>query len=366
MALLVTAAPVLLPEYRDEDAARLDLTSVVLSLGALLPAVYAIKDGAAHGLGWPTLALAVVSVGLGTTFLRRQRHLQDPMLDVALFSDRTFTISVVTHGGTLLVLAGVQYLVAQHLQLSLGLTPLQAGLWTLPAALGGLAGALAAAVLVRASTPLVVITGGLFAASAGFVALTRVPDGLAVLVPALAVASLAVGLVTALTTDQIVGAAPPERAGAASGISETTAELGIALGVATLGSLATAVYRANLGAVPDPAAQESLGRAVSTAQRIGGEQGARLFDAARAAFTDGLQASAGIAAILVAVLTVYLARPPARLRRGMSLSGGRVELSSARQRDRHVVLRRFHRYPRWSTPSAACPGSDSTGRRVTG
>jgi DHA2 family multidrug resistance protein-like MFS transporter len=121
------------------------------------------------------------------------------------------------------------------------------------------------------------------------------------------------------TTDLIVGSAPPERAGAASGISETGSELGGALGIAILGSIGVAIYRAGVAealpaGVPTQAAvaaRDTLGGAVSVAARLPADMGAALLAASREAFTTGLQVTAGISAVVavgIAVLATVMLR----------------------------------------------------------
>ncbi len=164
---------------------------------------------------------------------------------MALFADGGFSRSVVVHLGTLFLLAGVQYLLLQQLQVQRGLSALHAGLWTLPATALAMVGAVVAPWAVRRVEPTTVIPAGLVVAVVGLVvvALGAGSPGLGVLVTGFALLSFAASLVTALTTDRIVGSAPPERAGNASGISETAAELGLALGVALLGSLSSVLSR---------------------------------------------------------------------------------------------------------------------------
>ena len=109
----------------------------------------------------------------------------------------------------------------------------------------------------------------------------------------------------------MVGAAPPERAGAASAISETGAELGGALGIAVLGSIGTAVYRSQVPDTLPAAGRDTLGGAVQAAARMPERVGAPLLDAARAAFTHGLQVMSGVCVAVVlasAVITALLLR----------------------------------------------------------
>jgi MFS transporter, DHA2 family, multidrug resistance protein len=122
-----------------------------------------------------------------------------------------------------------------------------------------------------------------------------------------------------LATDIIVGSAPPEKAGAASGISETSAEFGGALGIAILGSIGTAVYRSEVAnALPEnvppdaaEAARDTLGGAVAVSDELPDQVSAGLLDAVREAFTQGLQLTAITSAALalaMAILAVALLR----------------------------------------------------------
>ncbi len=245
MLLLLVTGPFLLPEHVAVDPDRIDPASVVLSLGAILPLVWGVKQAAAEGPDPTSVTALAAGLVVGVVFVRRQRQLRTPVLDVALFAEGGFSRSVAVHLGTLLLLAGVQYLLLQQLQVQRGLSALHAGLWTLPATALAMVGAVVAPWAVRRVEPTTVIPAGLVVAVVGLVvvALGAGASGLGVLITGFALLSFAVSLVTALTTDRIVGAAPPERAGNASGISETAAELGLALGVALLGSLSAVLSR---------------------------------------------------------------------------------------------------------------------------
>lgn len=329
MALLLAAGPIFLPEYRDPRAGRLDLVSVGLWLAAVLSAVYGLKEAAKDGPSW-TAALAIL-LGLASVvlFVLRQRGLADPLVDLGLFADRVFGGALTAHALSAFFLVGMQFLIAQHLQLVLGLSPLQAGLWTLPGAAGGIFGSLLAPALVRRVRPAFAIAGGLLFGAAGFALLARVgaDSGFSILVSGYVITALAVGLVTTLTTDIIISAAPPERTGVASGIEETSIEFGIAMGVAVLGSIGTAVYRNRLaGTIPEgvppeasEAASDTLGGAVAAAERLPGRSAAELLDAAREAFVAGLQLNAalsvGCMVVLAALTAVLLRRVPPHSRR---------------------------------------------------
>jgi len=223
------------------------------------------------------------------------------------------------------IAVGYFLFVAQYLQLVLGLSPLQAGLWSLPSAAGFIVGSNLAPQILRRVRPAYVIGGGLAMAAVGLGVLTRVGGSadLAILVAASAIVSLGLAPVFTATTNLIVGSAPPERAGAASGISETGSELGGALGIAILGSIGVAIYRGGLAdalpaAVPAQAAalaRDTLGGAVAVARKLPADAGAAVLAASREAFTTGLQVTAGISAVVavgIAVLATVMLRevPP--------------------------------------------------------
>jgi MFS transporter, DHA2 family, multidrug resistance protein len=321
MALLLVLGPVLLPEFRDPGAGRLDLFSAAMSLAGVLALIYGLKQIAQDGLGWlPALSIAV-GLAFGAVFVRRQRTLANPLMDLRLFRAPAFSASLVAFLLSIFVIAGVFFFIAQYLQLVLGLSPLEAGLWTLPSAGGLIAGSMLAPLVARRVRPAFVMAAGLVLSAVGFgmVAQIGVGSGLAILVAGSVIFSLGIAPVGTLATDIIVGSAPPEKAGAASGISETSAEFGGALGIAILGSIGTTVYRSEVaGAFPDGvpsgvagAAMDTLGGAVAVADQLPGPLAAELLDAAREAFTQGLQQAAITSAAIVvgmAVLALLLLR----------------------------------------------------------
>jgi DHA2 family multidrug resistance protein-like MFS transporter len=302
MALLLIVGPFLLPEARNPNPGRFDTLSAVLSLTAVLPVVYGIKLLAEHGVTAVAVASVLVGLLLGVVFLRRQRTLDQPMLDLELFRNRAFSVSVVTNLLGVFALVGMLFLVPQYLQLVLGLSPVSAALWLLPGMVGGAAGALLAAQLAKRVRVSTLIGGGLLLAAVGFLGLTQLgaDTGLVILVVAFALVGLGVSVAETLTNDLIISVAPVERSGAASAISETGYELGGALGTAILGSVATAVYRAGLPAGTPDAARETLGGAAAAAAHLPAEAAAQLLSVAREAFVQGLHVTAWLGAVLLA------------------------------------------------------------------
>ena len=321
MGLLLVLGPRVLPEYRDPGAERLDLVSAALLLVAVLTVIFGVKGIAQDGLSWLAVSPILAGLAVGVVFVRRQFRLADPMIDPRLFKVPAFNASLATNLLGIFIAVGYFLFVAQYLQLVLGLSPLQAGLWSLPSAAGFIVGSNLAPQLLRRVRPAYVIGGGLAMAAAGLGVLTQVGGSadLAILTAASGVVSLGLAPVFTATTDLIVGSAPPERAGAASGISETGSELGGALGIAILGSIGVAIYRGGLAdsipaGVParaSAAARDTLGGAVAVGQQLPADLGAPLLAAARQAFTTGLQVTAGISAVVaigIAVLATVMLR----------------------------------------------------------
>ncbi|WP_407564846.1 MFS transporter [Streptomyces sp. 184] len=309
MVLLLVAGPVLLPESRDPDPGRVDAASVVLSLVTMLPATYAIKE-LAHGLAVLPLLSAALGVTAGTLFVRRQRKLANPLLDLALFADRSFRSALLIILVGTVAVSGSYLFVTQYLQMVEGQSAFRAGLWLLPPAAVLIVSSVAAPVFARRFGPGAVMGAGLASAAAGYLLLSRVEAGgagdIALIVVAYALVNSGIGPVLALGTELVVGSAPPEKAGAASAISETSSELGVALGVAVLGSVGTAVYRSGVGdgvpeGTPEAAAdtaRETLAGATGVAEELPVRQGAELLGAAQEAFAGGLATVGVISAVL--------------------------------------------------------------------
>jgi DHA2 family multidrug resistance protein-like MFS transporter len=269
--------------------------------------------------------VAAIALGLllGLVFARRQRRLADPLIDLRLFRAPAFSVALAANSLSLLTAFGISLFVAQYLQLVLGLSPLVAGLWTIPSSAGFIAGSMLAPLAVRRHRPAVAMSFGLALAALGFALLTQVGQlgELPLLVAGHFTLALGIAPVVTLGTDIIVGAAPPERAGAASAISETGAELGGALGIAILGSIGTAVYRgAMTRALPSTAAPEAmeaarstLGAAVAMAEALPDQAGTVLLATAREAFTESFQVSAIVGVVIsiaLAILVAVMLRQP--------------------------------------------------------
>ena len=321
MVALLVLGPRLLPEFKDPQAGRQDLPSVALSITAVLAVIYGMKRLAEHGMHGLAFAAMAAGVVLGVLFVRRQAQLVHPLLDMALFRAPAFSAALACNVLTLFVAFGYFLFIAQYFQLVLGLTPLQAGLWTMPSGLVFVAGSMAAPWLARRASVARVIAGGLALSALGFGMLTQLgSSGFAWLMVGYTLFCAGLAPIGALTTDLVMSSAPPERAGAASGLSETSFEFGGALGIAVLGSLVTALYRLGMGDALPPglapaaaeAAMDTLGGAVAAAAELGAA-GEPLLLAARAVYTATLERAAWICAGLSLAATVAVLALESRL-----------------------------------------------------
>ena len=315
MALLLALGPRLLPECRERSPGRLDVPSALMAVGAVLASVYGIKRIAEHGLGSLGIAAILAGLAVGAAFVKRQSGLSDPLVDVGLFRLPAFSAALAANVASAFVAIGIELFTAQYLQLVLGMEPFEAGLWSLPSVAGIIAGSMLAPQLVRVVRPVRVVSAGLVLAALGLLVLTRAgaESGLAAIVAGSTLIGLGVGPVGTLGTDLIVGSAPSERAGEASGISETGTELGGALGIAILGSIGTAVFRDQIdGSVPTglpSSAHQTLGGALDLDATLPRPVGQELVEASHAAFAHSLHVAAVVAAgvaVGVAILTAAI------------------------------------------------------------
>jgi MFS transporter, DHA2 family, multidrug resistance protein len=251
-----------------------------------------------------------VGLVLGVVFVRRQQRLADPLIDLRLFRIPIFRASLVMYGGCILTMFGGFLFFPQYLQLVVGLSPLRAGLWTLPWAMGFIIGSLATPALARRIRPALLMSWGLVLSAVGYfmlASLGRSADPLQLFALGTFLLSAGASPLFTLTNDIIIGSAPPERAGAASGISETCAELGGALGIALFGSIGVAVYRGLLtntlpnGLRPDitQTAMSTLGGAVAVSRQLPAD--------VAAALVRGIVICAAISAVASLALAIFAA-----------------------------------------------------------
>ncbi|NLE99270.1 MAG: MFS transporter [Propionibacterium sp.] len=309
MLVLIIAGAFLLPESRNPRALPIDLLSSLLSMAAIVPVIYAVKRVVGEGADFVAIGAGVVGILCGWLFVRRQQRSADPMLDLELFRLPAFRGAVVSNGFAIFALSGLLFFFSQYLQLVRGLSPLRAGLVELPAMLASMLVVVFIGIAVARLGTGGSIGFGLVLGAVGLAGLAFAEslDGLAVMIAALLVVGFGIGLTSTVSTDAVVGSVPRERAGAASAIAETAYELGVALGIAILGSLMTAQYRLRLPDLTELPATVAASARESLAAGLEALDGAfpALAGQLQDAFAGGMQTTALVAAGILLVAGVF-------------------------------------------------------------
>ncbi|GIF07040.1 MFS transporter [Actinoplanes siamensis] len=313
MVLVLALGPALLPEFRNEQAGRLDPLSIVLSLAAILPAVYGLKQITRTGADALTILAIVVGLVCGVLFVRRQNRLTDPLLDLRLFHHKIFRSALLLTMCAGLV-AGNQLFVYLYLQSVQQLSPVVTALWLLPSAISMIIIMQLTPLLIRRIRPAYVIAGGVVLAAVGYLMLTQLGSSgnLALVVAALVVTNLGTGPMGSMCAALAMQSAPPERAGSAAAMTSTAGELGIAVSVAVIGSIGNALYThqfrtpGGLSAEQAAASRESVAGAMESAKALPGDQATVLLHNAFDAITTSLHGTA-IASAAVMVGAAVLA-----------------------------------------------------------
>jgi DHA2 family multidrug resistance protein-like MFS transporter len=327
MALLLIVAPLLLPEYRDENAGKLDPLSAAQSVVAVLAVIWGLKDIAANGFNaWALLAVAA-GVLIGVLFARRQKRMAEPLIDFSLFQVPAVRSSLVVNMAGVFVLFGGFFFVAQYLQLALGLGPLEAGFWLAPSGLIFAFSSLITPALAQRYRPSLIIGCGFLLTALGFAVLAFVGTlGAGGILAGLVLFSLGFSPVATLTTDLVMTSVAPEKAGQASGVSETSFEFGGATGIAVLGAIFVAIYRSLMDDLPTdlPAnvqadVHRTIGGAFEAARTLPGPQGEALLTSAREAFASAML----VTSLLSAAIALFIAIFAATILRGPHDRSGR-------------------------------------------
>src|SRR5699024_1857521 len=257
------------------------------------------------------LYLGCIGVGVvfAWLFLRRQTKAPAPMIDVGLFKRAAFSASIFANSTVVFATAGMGLMAVTFMQIVLGYGPFDAAIWMLPTIGGSFVGVTAASVLGRFVRPAILIGLGLTSAAAGFfwVSTIGASSHIGMLIAGYVLLTAGTGMTTTMATSLVLTTAPAEKAGTASAISETSVEFGGALGIATLGTLASAVYSGQLagrvpGGVGEPgtqAAEDTIGGAVAVAEQLPPELAGPLLTEAFAAYTEGFNVAAVVGGFLV-------------------------------------------------------------------
>ncbi len=307
MAVTMAIVPRLLPETRSPDAPRVDLLSTVQSLIAILGIVFALKTAVNDGVNpavWLALGAGLV---LAVLFLRRQRRLANPLLDLRLVTHRPTGRILAALFLTAMLMGGSSLFFTLYLQDVQGLTPLAAAWWTLPQILSMIVASNAGPWLNRRFRPTVVVASMLLLMTAGFLLFAGLPTtwpGRVLVAAGGALATFGIGAVFPLLMDRVISSAPPERAGAGAALAQLSNELGIAVGLSVLGSLGTLVYRGRLDRPGSPA-QVSVVNGLTDAVARGD---LHLLHDVRAAFTGAFNV-VGLVGVAALMLVFVIVRP---------------------------------------------------------
>ena len=318
MALLLVLGPVLLPEFRAPAQGRFDIAGSVLSMAAIFPTVYGIKQLAVDGFSAGAVGALGAGVGLGVAFIIRQRTAEHPLIDVELFGKPAFRAPMLINVAGNFVLLGFGLFNTQYLQSVAGMRPFTAAMWSLAAMPFVSVGMGVTGVLTAKVRPAKVIGGSLLVSAVGTGVLVFAEPGVPVMVLLTGAGLLACGVIAAQTVvgTMIMAAAPAERAGSASALNETAGEFGSSMGMALLGSIGAAVYHRKMADVTVTglsadalhAAHETVGSAAAVAAQLPGQARTVLLASARDAYSTGLHFAAVGGAVVLVLTAVFALR----------------------------------------------------------
>ncbi|TDD68733.1 MFS transporter [Jiangella aurantiaca] len=361
IALFLVFAPILLREVRATRPGRVDVLSVLTSAAGLLFTIYALKHAAADGPSVVSVLVGIAGLVLLAWFARRQRHLEHPLLDFALFRDRVFAVAIITGLLPLAAWSAAAYLTGLYLQSVLDLPVLSSALFALPGAAVLTITCIVTPAVVDRLGKRTVLAISHFSIAAGllFVLLTTITSGIGWYIASTAVAGVGYGISFAVVADTAVGAVPAERAGSAGAIAETSNEIGNALGIALLGSLAALVFRLQ-GPDLAPTLDETLQLP---------DIGTAVVEQAKTAFVTGLHAVAAAAGLLHIALGILALRwIPRSTTRGVlhanSTSAGHLSQAPPTLEAWRVPRRGRRRSMRSSTPTGASSRATTCRRRI--
>jgi MFS transporter, DHA2 family, multidrug resistance protein len=314
MALLLIVGPKVLPEYRDSFKCPIDLLSSVMSLFAVVAGIYGVKQIAEYGFAAVPVASTAVGLLIAHRFIRRQRRLPSPMVDLMMFRRPLAPTALMIYALASFASVGMFVLVSQSLQLLLKLSPFESAVRILPIPLIFILGSIVAPLLARRFGSVRILAVGLTLAAVGIglLALLGIHSTLA-LTLLLCLYSAGLAPVFPIAIQLIVSTFPPRQAGTASAVSETVGELGSALGIALLGSISTAIFRVFVAdALPSAVVGETkvntLSGYIDLAHKFGGSIGTEILLTAQAAFDQGIKGAALVTATALLIAAVWILR----------------------------------------------------------
>lgn len=303
LIVLLFTANALIPEYRNPVRAPFDLVGVALSMVGIMTLVYSVKAMATHGFSAAVAITGAVGVLTLALFVRQQVRNPHPLLALDLFRNRTFTVAIVGTVGAMATFGATTYLTGLYVQSVLGFDVLAAAFLGLPMAVVVAYFSMDAPRIERVLGERWTFVTSLLAMALGNAVLLALgPHGpVAVYIAATVIVGAGAGVMFTFVSAVALGAAPTERAGQATGISEMSFELGTAFGLALFGALASAVFAARTHV------HETLGQAMANAKELGGDAGAAAAELARTGWADGIHAVASVSTLLLVAIAVAAA-----------------------------------------------------------
>ncbi|MET9957408.1 MFS transporter [Streptomyces sp. NPDC006339] len=320
MALILPLGRWLLPESKGDSDGPWDVLGALMAAAGVLGAVLGVKRLGAGDtlLALPTAGPLLAGAALLVLFVRRQKRRAHPLIDMRLFSRAAFSTSVGCIVLAMLALVGLQLIAVQYLQLILGLSPLETGLRLLPLTFAAMAAGATGSYTLRRLGPRRMVGWGFVLTASAVLLLVLMGQHDRPLLLTVGFVLLGFGLQTTLFSayESMLSEAPPESAGGAAAIGETSYQLGAGMGIAMLGSVMNAAYGPGLSGVPGVpeaaarAAANSLGEAYQVAGQLGGTAGEALRQAARHAFVNGLHVTLFVSAGLLLLGALMALRLP--------------------------------------------------------
>ncbi|WP_288496132.1 MFS transporter [uncultured Pantoea sp.] len=294
--LFLIFSPVVLKEVKESNYGKIDGLSLMLSFAGILLFTYSLKTAAAYGLSLNQLLIGFLGlVGL-FWFVKRQNHIRYPLLDLSLFKDRVFAIAIATGLLSLVVWSASGYLTGIYLQSVLNFDVFTAALLALPGAAVLTATCIWTNKIVDriGKKNALVLTHLLISAGVAILLLTTAEYGVAAVIASTMIAGVGYGLSFSLVAEIAVSAVPPERAGAAASLAETSNEIGNALGITVLGSLAAFYFR-----IAGPNIAGTLNETLNHS-----ELPSKVIMHAQQAFVGGMHIAVGVASILTLIVGI--------------------------------------------------------------
>jgi EmrB/QacA subfamily drug resistance transporter len=316
IGLIATAF--LVPNSKSPNARRPDPLGAALSVIGVGLLLWGIIEAPSRTWTSPVilgpLAACVVVIAF---FVAWERSIDHPMLPLEFFSDRRYSAAIASLALLLFALLGLFFLFTQYLQFSLGFDPFKTGLAIAPIALVLLVAAPASVIFARRFGTKPVVAGGLFlvAVGLGLLSRTTVHGTYSNSVLAIALIGIGVGLGLAPSIESVMGSLPMSDAGVGSATSDTSMQLGGALGVAILGTALNIRYQnfltpllahQNIPTSINKLILGSLGGALAVAAHVPGKDGEALAESARRGFVSGMDLGLIIAAGVVAVAGIVV------------------------------------------------------------